>query len=118
MRTGSVSLLRWKASLDQVALPFQRFLDDSSEATSRLASSIQASRTLRMFRQWFDPGHLSVHFLGDHHSKRRITMFGKNEVDQDEDTDENELPPAPQLKLSEVLQAAESLRADKPEITP
>jgi cytoskeletal protein CcmA (bactofilin family) len=71
-----------------------------------------------MFRQWFDPGHLSVHFLGDHHSKRRITMFGKNEVDQDEDTDENELPPAPQLKLSEVLQAAESLRADKPEITP
>ena len=45
-------------------------------------------------------------------------MFGKNEVDQDEDTDENELPPAPQLKLSEVLQAAELLRADKPEITP
>jgi cytoskeletal protein CcmA (bactofilin family) len=44
---------------------------------------------------------------------RRIKMFGKGEIDEDE----NDLPVAPQLKLSEVLQAAESVRADKPEIT-
>lgn len=36
-------------------------------------------------------------------------MFGKARVDENE----NELPPAPQLKLSEVLQAAEALRADE-----
>ena len=44
-------------------------------------------------------------------------MFGKTKVDGDEDLDESELPPAPQLKLSEVLQAADSHRSDKPEIS-
>jgi cytoskeletal protein CcmA (bactofilin family) len=39
-------------------------------------------------------------------------MFGKTQVDEDE----SELPIAPQLKLSEVLQAADSLRSDNPEM--
>jgi cytoskeletal protein CcmA (bactofilin family) len=114
MRIGSVSLLRWKA-LDLAALPFQQMLGDSYGATSRLLSSTQAGTALRTFREWFDPGHLWAQLLGDHQMKRRIKMFGKNEVDQDDDADE--MPVAPQLKLSEVLQAAESLRSDKSEIS-
>ena len=39
-------------------------------------------------------------------------MFSKTQVDEDE----TELPIAPQLKLSEVLQAANSLRSDSPEM--
>ena len=40
-------------------------------------------------------------------------MFSNAKVDEDE----TELPLAPQLKLSEVLQAADSLRSDKPEMS-
>ena len=43
-------------------------------------------------------------------------MFGKTKVDGDEDLDENQLPPAPQLKLSEVLQAAESRGLDTSDV--
>jgi cytoskeletal protein CcmA (bactofilin family) len=40
-------------------------------------------------------------------------MFSNVEVDEDE----TDLPLAPQLKLSEVLQAADSVRSDKPEMS-
>ena len=113
MRTGSMSLLGRKTLLNLVAIPFLGIIGDKSHATSRLTSSIQLSTALRIFREWFDQGSHWVQLLGDHQRTRRIKMFGKAEVDEDE----NELPVAPQLKLSEVLQAAESRRSDKPEIS-
>ena len=113
MRTGSMSLLGRKTLLNLVAIPFLGIIGDKSHATSRLTSSKQLSTALRIFREWFDQGSHWVQLLGDHQRTRRIKMFGKAEVDEDE----NELPVAPQLKLSEVLQAAESRRSDKPEIS-
>ena len=98
-----MSLLGWKATFNLVAFPFQRMLGDKSGATSRLTFSMQSSTALRIFREWFDQSSHWAHRVGDYQRKWRIKMFGKAEVDEDE----NEPPAPPQLKLSEVLQAAE-----------
>jgi cytoskeletal protein CcmA (bactofilin family) len=111
IETEAASPVGWKPSLRLVTAPLQRiFGERPEEASSPPTSSPTAGTALRTFREWFDPGHLSARFLGDHRTNRRSNMFGNDEIDQDDDADENELPAAPQLKLSEVLQAAETLR--------